>query len=187
MDPRLIALGELLSVGWPLASSANLLGFTANCDHSSTGVLSPRQIASALSFRRARAREAPLHGFASIVLRAGSLSQAYRSVFFTEGLSPSAIRQRASRLVRLQPTQAALRSLVSLLEPVGGDPKGKSYIEEMRRVPLDEVNAAASLDGSGKSLHERATGIGKASEPKRCGARTRSKDRAPCKCKVVPG
>lgn len=187
MDPRLISFVELVSVGWHPARAASVVGVSTDRAEVIQLMRQPEIVRMLSLLRSAADRVIRHYGFAAIALRTGSLSTAYRETFCVDGLSSSAIRARASRIVRGPSSQLALIKLSRCLAPT----LVHGRIEPILRRVTQDKRQWDMCDGfSHKGMSARA-GLGSSTKTnapdgrQRCGARTRSPDGAPCKSKVV--
>lgn len=209
LSPRALAFCDLASLGWAPVAASIMSGYSA--DRSNASKRSRRKshvirIQQIRSFPPDRLR----WGFAAVALSTGSLSAAYRAIDDNPDLSSTAVRARASRLFRQLETQVCIYRLAQTLARQAVHPKAR-YLVNTSKAAESRLAAAAAA----KARERRLTllygysgdqeGAGNRSgrspantalrrqqpeaalERKRCGARTRAGNGAPCRCKVVQG
>ena len=211
-DPRIEAFCELVAMGWPLSRASECVGLSA--DSSNASKLARRPYPSQLiqRLRDGGAVESRVSAFTVLVLRTGSLAQAYRSTHPCEDIADAAIRARASRLFRQLEVQARLRNLARCMPPHIIHKSASTFIQRAepserkldlqlrvsammaagearvnrQRLQLDDVLGNV-IAANPQSAHPPSAVNLTGRNRKRCGARTKTRNGAPCQCKVVPG
>lgn len=211
-NPQIEAFCELVVMGWPLVHASEYAGLRQNSSNASKLARHPYPAQRIQALQNAGPEASRMYAFAAMILVTGSLSKAYRETYPCDALKAATVRARASRLFKHLPVQEKLSAL-TLRFPAGWIheaalpliERAESNVREAEDRRWREVRfrdeeiwiatqmarledkrkakAAKCVAQSERRLGPKLTGHSR----KLCGARTRSRDSAPCQCKVVPG
>jgi hypothetical protein len=211
-NPQIEAFCELVAIGWPLVRASEYAGLSQNSSNASKLARRPYPAQKMQALQNAGPEASRTYGFSVMILVTGSLSKAYREAYPCDGLKAATVRARASRLFKHLPVQEKLSAL-TVRFPAGWIneaalpliERAESNVREAEdrrwrevRFRDEEIWIAtqmARLENKRKAKAAKcATQSERPSGPKLtgrsrklCGARTRSRNGAPCQCKVVPG
>jgi hypothetical protein len=211
-NPQIEAFCELVVMGWPLVHAAACAGLSQNSSNASKLARRPYPAQRIKALQNAGPEASRMYAFSVMILVTGSLSKAYREAYPCDGLKAATVRARASRLFRQLPVQerlsaltlrfpaewihAAAFPLIERAELNVRETQQRRWREarlrdeeiwiakQMARLDAKrKAKAAKCATQSERPLGPKLTGRSR----KLCGARTRSRNGAPCQCKVVPG
>lgn len=201
-----------MAIGYPLVHASKYAGLSQNSSNASKLARRPHPAQRIEALRSAGPSASRAYVFSLMILHTGSLSAAYRETYPCNGLRAATLRARASRLFRQLPMQENLSALALRFPAEWTHKAALPLIERaeinvretqhrrwrearLRREGICIANQIARLDE--KRTYQTAKFVEQSKSPsgpkltgrnrKRCGARTRSRNGAPCQCKVVPG
>jgi hypothetical protein len=211
-NPLIEAFCELVAIGYPLVHASEYAGLSQNSSNASKLARRPYPARRIEALRSAGASASRTHVFSLMILHTGSLSAAYRETYPCDGLKVATVRARASRLFRQPPIQERLSALtlrfpaewihkaaLPLIERAEINVRETQHRRwreaRLRREEVWIANQIARLDEKrpaevAKFFEQNKSPSGPeltGRNRKRCGARTRSRNGAPCQCKVVSG
>jgi hypothetical protein len=211
-NPQIEAFCELVAIGWPLVQASECVGLSQNSSNASKLARRPYPAQRIQALQNAGPEASRMYAFSVMILETGSLSKAYRETYPCDGLRAATVRARASRLFRQLPVQEKLWALtlrfpaewiheaaLPLIERAEINVRETEHLRWREARLRDEeiwiATQMARLENKRKAKAAKcATQSERPSAPKltgrsrkRCGARTRSRNGAPCQCKVVPG
>ena len=211
-NPQIEAFCELVAIGCPLVRASEYAGLSQNSSNASKLARRPYPAQRIEALRNAGPSASRTYVFSLMILHTGSLSAAYRKTYPCDGLKAATVRARASRLFRQTPIQERLSALtlrfpaewihkaaLPLIERAEINVRETQHRRwreaRLRREGIWIANQIARLDE--KRTAQAAKCVAQSKSPsgpkltgrnrKRCGARTRSRNGAPCECRVVPG
>jgi hypothetical protein len=199
-------------MGWPLVHAAACAGLSQNSSNASKLARRPYPAQRIQALQNAGPEASWTYAFSVMILVTGSLSKAYRETYPCDGIKAATVRARASRLFKHRHVQEKLSALtlrfpaewiheaaLPLIERAEQNVRETHHrrwrevrlrneeiwiAKEMARLEdKRKAKVAKCVAQSKKSSGQNLTGRSR----KLCGARTRSRNGAPCQCKVVPG
>ena len=210
-NPQIEAFCELVAIGYPLVSASEYAGLSQNSSNASKLARRPYPAQRIEALRSAGPSASRTYVFSLMILHTGSLSAAYRETYPCDGLKAATVRARASRLFKQLPVQEKLSALTlrfpaewiheaafPLIERAELNVRETQH-RRLREVRLrdEEIWIAKQMARLEEKRNAKAAKcVAQSKSPsgpkltghsrKRCGARTRSRNGAPCQCKVVP-